>query len=104
MHKMNEEHIATARKAIAACAFDPKQDLKESIKEILADFGHLCDAETIDFVALLQRAINSWAVERIDPMSTAEGPVVEIYIGREGLPEKPKPVTRPDKRKKSRPA
>jgi hypothetical protein len=36
--------------------------------------------------------------------SVAEGPVVEIYIGTEGLPPLPKPVKRPDKRKKSRPA
>jgi len=52
----------------------------------------------------LKRAVNTWAVERIDPESLADGPAVEITIGAEGLPPKPKPVKRPSKRKKSRPA
>lgn len=104
MHKMNRDHAAKARKAIAACKFDPHQDLKDSIKDILVDIGHLCDAEQIDFIAQLKRAINSWAVERIDPMSVADGPTVEIAVGTEGLPPPPEPVKRPSKRDKSRPA
>lgn len=104
MHKMNAAHAEKARKAIAACGFDPHQGLKDSIKDILVDIGHFCDAEKIDCVEALQRALNTWAVERIDPTSVADGPVVEIYIGTEGLPPKPEPVKRPDKRKKSRPA
>ena len=104
MHKTNKEHADKARQAIAACDFDPQSDLKDTIKDILVDIGHLCDAESIDFVAALKRAINSWAVERIDPESLADGPAVEIAIGAEGLPEKPKPAKRPSKRDKSRPA
>jgi hypothetical protein len=101
---LNEEHAAKARKAIAACAFDPHQDLATSVKDLLVDLGHLCDASTIDFVEIVKKALNAWQVERIDPTSVADGPVVEIYIGTEGLPPKPKPLKRPDKRKKSRPA
>ncbi len=104
MHKLNEEHAATARKAIAACNFDPHQDLATSVKELLADLGHLCDAEGLDFAERVKKAINAWAVERIDPTSVADGPAVEITFGTEGLPPKPEPVKRPDKRKKSRPA
>lgn len=104
MHKVNKEHADRARQAIAACGFDPQTDLKDTIKDILVDVGHLCDSESIDFVAALKRAINTWAVERIDPESLTDGPVVEITIGAEGLPPKPKPVKRPSKRKKSRPA
>jgi len=104
MHKMNRDHAAKARKAIAACDFDPLTDLKDSIKDILVDVAHLCDAEGIDFVERVQKAINTWAVERIDPLSLADGPAVEITIGTEGLPEPPEPVKRPSKRKKSRPA
>ena len=91
-------------KRIAACDFDPHQDLATSITDLLVDLAHLCDAEDIDFVERVKKAINAWQVERIDPTSIADGPVVEIYIGTEGLPPKPKPVKRPDKRKKSRPA
>lgn len=101
---LNEEHAEKARKAIAACEFDPHQDLASSVKDLLVDLGHLCDAEGLDFIERLKKAINSWAVERIDPMSVADGPSVEIVIGAEGLPPPPKPVKRPDKRKKSRPA
>ncbi len=104
MLKMNKDHAANARTAIAACKFDPHEDLATSVKDLLVDLGHLCDAEDIDFVERIQKALNAWQVERIDPTSIADGPVVEIYIGTEGLPPKPKPVKRPDKRKKSRPA
>ena len=102
---LNQEHANNARRAIAACNHDPAlMDLKDTIKDILVDIGHLCDAENIDFVMALKRAINTWAVERIDPHSVLGGPIVEIIIGTEGLPEKPKPVKRPTKRDKSRPA
>lgn len=100
----NQEHADQARKAIAACAFDPRQDLAASVSDLLVDLAHLCDAEGVDFVERVKKAINAWQVERIDPASVASGPVVEIYIGAEGLPPKPKPVRRPDKGKKSRPA
>ena len=101
---LNEEHAYNARRAIAACNYDPLTDLKDTIKDILVDIAHFCDAEGIDFVAALKRAINTWAVERIDPYSVADGPSVEIVIGTEGLPPKPKPAKRPSKRDKSRPA
>ncbi len=99
---LNEEHANNARRAIAACNYDPHTALKDTVKDILVDIGHLCDAENIDFVVVLKRAINTWAVERIDPHSAVGGPIVEIVIGTEGLPEKPKPVKRPSKRDKSR--
>jgi hypothetical protein len=104
MYKENEAHAAKARKAIAACGFDPGQDTATSVKDLLINLGHLCDAERIGFAECVKRALNAWAVERIDPASTASGPVVEIYIGTEGLPPPPKPIKRPGKRKKSRPA
>ena len=104
MHKMNKEHADTARQAIAACDFDPLTDLKDTVKDILVAIGHLCDAENIDFVAALKRAINTWSVERIDPESVFDGPNVEITIGTQGLPPAPEKAKRPSKRSKSRPA
>jgi hypothetical protein len=44
---LNQEHADKARKAIAACDFDPHQDLTTSVKDLLVDLGHLCDAEDI---------------------------------------------------------
>jgi hypothetical protein len=104
MHKMNSGHASSARQALAACNFDPHQEFADSVKEILVNIGHLCDAENIDFRAALERAIRHWQVERIDPASVLDGPVVEIFIGEEGLPPDPKPVKRPSKHDKSRPA
>ncbi len=101
---LNQEHAGQARRAIAACDFDPHQDLATSVLELLACLGHLCDAEGVDFVKRVKKAISTWAVERIDPNSVAPGPAVEIVIGTEGLPEPPAPVKRPSKRDKSRPA
>lgn len=93
-----------ARQVLAAHSSDASEELGARISDLVTDLGHLCDAEKLDFVEAIQRALRHWAVERIDPNSVLEGPVVEIYIGAEGLPSKPKPVKRPDKRKKSRPA
>ncbi len=86
MHQANEKQAAQARRAIAACDFEPQRELKDSVKEALVNIGHLCDAENIDFIVALKRAINSWAVERIEPRSLLGGPIVEIIIGTEGLP------------------
>jgi hypothetical protein len=77
---INEERAARARKAIATCGCEPEAELATSVSDILTDLGHLCDAECIDFVERVKRAINTWAVERIDPLSLAKGPRVEIVI------------------------
>jgi hypothetical protein len=99
-------HVKTrAAEALAALAARGKtedDDLPTSIQDLVCDLGHLSDDSALDFVAILTRAIRHWQVERIDPTSIATGPVVEIYIGTEGLPPKPEPVKRTDKRKKSR--
>jgi hypothetical protein len=95
---------AEALAALAARGAAPSDDLPTSIQNLVCDLGHLSDDNKLDFVAILTRALRHWQVERIDPASVAEGPVVEIYIGTEGLPPKPKPAKRPNKRRKSRPA
>ena len=97
---LNQEHAEKARKALAACDFDPHQDLATSVSDLLVDLAHFCDAEDIDFVERVKKAINAWQVERIDPTSVAGGPVVEIYIGTEGLPPPPKP--KPPRRRSRR--
>jgi hypothetical protein len=98
---LNQEH-AKARKAIEACNVDPHQDLSTSIKDLLVDLGHLADAESLDYVDLVKKAINAWQVERIDPTSLATGPSVDIIIGADGLPPPPSPKTRKTKPKKVR--
>jgi hypothetical protein len=105
---MTKSHARTradaARLAIDARDSNAAKDLAAAIQDLVTDLGHLCDTEGFDFVESVRRALRHWAVERIDPGSTAEGPAVDIIIGTEGLPSPPKPIKRPDKRKKSRPA
>ena len=95
---------AEALAALAARSEAKGAELPISIQDLVCDLGHLCDQSKLDFVDILTRAIRHWQIERIDPVSMAPGPVVEIYIGTEGLPPKPKPAKRPGKRKQSRPA
>ena len=95
---------AEASAALAARSEAEGAELATSIQDLVCDLGHLCDESKLDFVAILTRAIRHWQVERIDPMSMAPGPVVQITIGAEGLPPRPGPVKRPNRRKKSRPA
>ena len=95
---------AEALAALAARGQAQGDDLPTSIQDLVCDLGHLSDENKLDFVDILTRAIRHWQIERIDPMSMVPGPTVEIRIGAEGLPPKPEPVKRPDKRKKSRPA
>ena len=95
---------AEALAALAARSEAKGAELPTSIQDLVCDLGHLSDENKLDFVDILTRAIRHWQIERIDPMSMAPGPVVEIYIGAEGLPPKPKPAKRPNRRKKSRPA
>ena len=96
---LNQGHAGSARKAIAASASDPGQDLPTSVSDLLVNLAHLCDAEGLEFVEILTRAIRHWQVERIDPTSVLEGPVVEIYVGKEGLPSPPRPKRRSKPRK-----
>ncbi len=99
---LNQDHAETARRALAACDFDKHASLETSIQDLLTDLAHLADAEKLDFVGIVTRAIRHWQVERIDPASILEGPAVEITIGTEGLPPKPEPKKRPGKPKKVR--
>ena len=104
MSNQHQQNRANAARAALSAREQSNDDLATRIQDHLTDLGHLCDAENLVFTDVLARALRHWAVERIDPNSVAAGPAVEIGIGREGLPPPPKPVKRPDKRKKSRPA
>ena len=38
--------------------------IAECTTDLIADFGHLCDVEGLDFVDIASTAISHWAVER----------------------------------------
>lgn len=97
-------HAADARRALEAYKSDAFKDLEASIADLIADIGHLCMLEQIDFLAALNRGIRHWAVERINPKSTRPGPTVEITITVQGLAPRTKPKSRdPTKPKRLRP-
>ena len=92
MSNQHQQSRANAARAALSAREQTNDDLATRIQDHLADLGHLCDAENLIFTDILARALRHWAVERIDPNSLAAGPTVEIGIGSEGLPDKPKNV------------
>ena len=96
-------HADDARRAVDAYTSDASKDLEASLADLIADLGHLCMAEQIDFLGALNIGIRRWAVERINPSGTRPGPTVEITITVHGLasPAKPK-ARRTAKPKRSR--
>jgi hypothetical protein len=96
-------HADDARRALEAYKAEASKDLETSIAELIADIGHLCMLEQIDFLAALNNGIRRWAVERVNPRGTRPGPTVEITITVQGLAPQPKPKARdPAKPKKPR--
>ena len=53
------------------------------ITDIVANLGHLCDAEYLDFIPILEKAVQHWSVEREGAPENPEvaGPDVQITIG-----------------------
>ena len=104
MANAHQKTHADAARAALSVKPETSEDLNTRIQNHLTDLGHLCDVEKLSFTDILKKALRHWAVERIDPNSLAEGPTVEILIGTQGLPEKPKKRAAKPIPKKSRPA
>ena len=104
MSNQHQQNRATAARAALSAREQTSDDLATRLQDHLTDLGHLCDAENLIFTDILARALKHWAVERIDPNSLTAGPTVEIGIGSEGLPDKPKKRPGKPMPKKSRPA
>ena len=97
-----QDHAEIARRALLAANKDQHEPLETKIQDLLTNLAHLADAEKLNFVEIVTHALRHWQLERIDPASVLEGPVVEIHIGSEGLPSKPTPKKRLGKPKKVR--
>ncbi len=52
----------------------------DAISDIIADLGHYCGANGVDFVAAMQRGIGHWRVEVCDPNRIDIMPQVTIGI------------------------
>ena len=97
-----QDHAEIGRRALLAANEDQHEPLETKIQDLLTNLAHLADAEKLNFVEIVTHALRHWQVERIDPGSILEGPVVEIHIGSEGLPPKPTPKKHLGKPKKVR--
>jgi hypothetical protein len=96
-------HADDARRAIEAYMADASKDLETSVADLIADIGHLCMLEQIDFLAAVNGGIRHWAAERVNPRGMHPGPTVEITITVQGLAPQPKPKARdPAKPRKPR--
>jgi hypothetical protein len=61
---MRAESAHVAVSASLAHRGDPDVLDRDSISDILADLGHLCDREGEDFLALIETAKLNWEMER----------------------------------------
>ena len=53
-----------------------------SIHDLIADLGHYCALNDLDFIGVIAQAISCWAAERADPTGTSieAGPNVSIVF------------------------
>jgi hypothetical protein len=52
----------------------------EAISDLIADLGHLCDREKLDFVALVRKGVAYWKIEQTDEDGVRTPPRVDILI------------------------
>ena len=66
--RTNEDRANTAAFAVAgACNARGERGQtasEDSIRDLLADLGHLCDREGVDFEAVMRTATADWRAER----------------------------------------
>lgn len=53
---------------------------EDTVTDLVADIGHLCDSKGKDFVALMAKAIGDWKLEQTDPESIETRPHVSIEV------------------------
>jgi hypothetical protein len=82
---INARRAAWAAKAVEVFSADTGADFRdEAISDLIADLGHLCDLEKLDFVALVRKGVAYWKIEQTDATGIAAPPYVEIIIEDDG--------------------
>ena len=90
----NDERALLAKSAVAAFRRASRTDAENAVCDLIADLGHLCDRECVDFLALLQTAVGHWLAEHRDPDSIDHLPRVDIVIGATRHPVRARRNTR----------
>jgi len=81
MHKMNFKRALRAECALDAFRAEVGLDaFEDTVTDLLANLGHLCDAKEQDYLALVAKAIGDWQLEQTDPESIDVSPYVTIEV------------------------
>ncbi|MBU1210190.1 MAG: hypothetical protein KJ587_02835 [Alphaproteobacteria bacterium] len=79
MHLLNRRRALWARLALEAFAEETGAEMiSQALADLIADLGHLCDADGLDFLALASKAIGTWKIEQIEPDGISHPPEVSI--------------------------
>ena len=57
-----------------------EHDVEPAMADLIADLGHLARKYRLDCLAVLRRALRSWAIEERDPDGLGRLPLVSIRI------------------------
>ena len=80
-HVTNFQRAHWASVAIAAFRLEVGTDDDESsIHDLIADLGHYCSHNELDFIRVTADAISCWAVERAHPGDDDIGPSPNVSI------------------------
>ena len=77
----NDERALWAKSAVAAF-LQPvsRTDAENAVCDLIADLGHLCDRENVDFLAVLETAVGHWLAEQRDPDGIDHLPRVAVTV------------------------
>ena len=67
MSRANLRRARTAAAALAEYASVTASLGREGITDLVADLGHYCDSNDLDFLSLVEVAIAHWSTERSKP-------------------------------------
>lgn len=81
LHPINESRALWARLALDAFAEETGAELiAQALGDLIADLGHLCDREELDFLTLAADAIATWKIEQTEPDGVSQPPETLIIF------------------------
>lgn len=80
-YPMNASRALWARLALEAFAEETGAELiEQALGDLIADLGHLCDEQGLDFLHLAARGIATWKIEQEDPEGLSAPPETLIVF------------------------
>lgn len=81
MHHLNIKRALWAEAALDAFRAEAGIDaFEDTVSDLIADLGHLCDMKDKDFLAIMAKGIADWKLEQTGPESIDVRPMVTIKV------------------------